>query len=183
VSEKPSYIGLLNAIAVGEGQAECYLEAWASTTASDDVRHVLTTVAIREGEHSKAFTKRLCELGYSVRPRDEEQAAARMAIACSTELTDREKFEKLGLTTLVDETKPDFFSTMFNDRTIDIQTGALLGRYIAEERDSGRMFRACYGELCEAEGMGSSAASSGTDASGSLARIEQLLEQLVSKLS
>ena len=26
----------------------------------------------------------------------------------------------------------------------DIQTGALLGRYIAEERDSGRRLRACY---------------------------------------
>ena len=29
---------------------------------------------------------------------------------------------------------------MFNDATIDIQTGALLGRYISEERDSTRMF-------------------------------------------
>ena len=39
---------------------------------------------------------------------------------------------------------------MFNDTTIDITTGQLLGRYIAEERDSGRKLRECYGLLKEA---------------------------------
>ena len=33
---------------------------------------------------------------------------------------------------------PDIFSGFFTDSTIDIQTGALLGRYICEERDTGR---------------------------------------------
>ena len=41
----------------------------------------------------------------------------------------------------------DPFGKMFDDTTIDIQTGELLGRYIAEERDSGRILRACYEEL------------------------------------
>jgi rubrerythrin len=181
LSEKPSYVGLLNAIAVGESQAECYLEAWASTTPRDDVRQVLTTIALREGEHGKAFAKRLCELGYSVLPRDEDKAAERLAIAASCELSDREKFEKLGLSAPIDDSKPDIFSAMFNDRSIDIQTGALLGRYIAEERDSGRMFQDCYTALC-ADDAGSNGRSNGADTNGSLGRIEQLLEQLVTKL-
>ena len=63
MSEKPSYIGLLNAIAVGETQAECYLSAWAGTTPDDAVRQVLTTIALREGEHASAFAKRINELG------------------------------------------------------------------------------------------------------------------------
>jgi hypothetical protein len=40
---------------------------------------------------------------------------------------------------------------MFEDTTIDIQTGALLGRYIAEERDSGRRLRACHQALKRAD--------------------------------
>ena len=40
---------------------------------------------------------------------------------------------------------------MFDDTTIDPQTGALLGRFIAEERDSLRMFQACYQALCTEE--------------------------------
>jgi hypothetical protein len=142
---------------------------------------VLTTIALREGEHGKSFAKRLCELGYSVIPRDEDRAAERLAIGASTELSDKEKFEKLDLCAPVDESRPDVFSAMFNDRSIDIQTGTLLGRYIAEERDSGRILRDCYGQLCQAESNGSgNGHANGAD--GSLGRIEQLLEQLVSKL-
>ena len=33
------------------------------------------------------------------------------------------------------------------DTTIDPQTGALLGRFIAEERDTGRRLKACYQAL------------------------------------
>ena len=39
---------------------------------------------------------------------------------------------------------PDIFDKFFSDHSIDVQTGELLGRYIAEERDSGRRLRACY---------------------------------------
>jgi len=66
MSEAPSYIGLLNRISVAESNAECYLDAWANTTSHPGVRQVISTVALREGEHGKAFAKRLCELGYSV---------------------------------------------------------------------------------------------------------------------
>ncbi len=96
MSDKPSYLGLLNAIANGESQAECYLNAWAATTPDDGVRQVISTVALREGEHGKAFAKRLCELGYTVLPREDPKFDEKMAIAGDKHLTDREKFEKLG---------------------------------------------------------------------------------------
>ncbi len=50
MSDKPSYLGLLNAIAVGESQAHCYLSAWIGETNDVDVKATLSTVAAREGE-------------------------------------------------------------------------------------------------------------------------------------
>ncbi len=145
MSEKPSYLGLLNAIAVAEAEAEVYLNQWADVTERDDVRQVIRTVALREGEHAKAFEKRICELGFEVRPGRPDPD--RRAVAASAELSDREKFEKLGVGDDPGE-GPDIFAGMFADTSIDIQTGGLLGRYIAEERDSGRMLRGCYQALC-----------------------------------
>jgi len=177
MDEKPSYLALLNRIAHAESDAECYLNAWAESTSRDDVRQIISTVALREGEHGKAFAKRICELGYAMEPAAESKMAERMPITSSTTLTDREKFEKLGFGQPTDTSKPDQFVAFFNDPTIDIQTGALLGRYIAEERDSGRMFQACYAQLCAEENGGV-----GSAAGPSLARIESLLEQLVARL-
>ena len=74
MSDKPSYLGLLNAIALGESRAHCYLSAWIEVTPSDDVRRVLATVAAREGEHGMAFAKRLNELGYGVLERDDPKS-------------------------------------------------------------------------------------------------------------
>jgi hypothetical protein len=180
MSDKPSYLGLLNAISNAETDAECYLDAWAKTTPRDDVRSIISTVALREGEHGKAFAKRICELGYALQPRVDESVKDKMAIVSSTSLTDREKFEKLDIARPVDPNKPDIFSTMFNDTNIDIQTGQLLGRYIAEERDSGRLLRGCYEQLC-AEEEGRSSGNASTEAR--LARVEALLEELVAKVS
>jgi hypothetical protein len=179
--DKPSYLGLLNAIALAESEAECYLNAWADATPNPAVRQVISTVALREGEHGKAFAKRICELGYTLRPKEGGNGAAKMDIAASRDLSDREKFEKLdvGQQREADE-GDDIFTSMFRDKSIDIQTGALLGRYIAEERDSGRMLRACYSELCAAENGGASASSS-AQLSAQLGRIEELLEKLVAK--
>jgi hypothetical protein len=174
--DKPSYIDLLNLISVAESNAECYLDEWAKTTPHPGVRQVISTIALREGEHGKAFAKRLCELGYTVVPRDNPDGAEKMAIAGSTTLSDKEKFEKLNLCT-ENVAADEFFSNVFKDTEIDIQTGGLLGRYIAEERDSGRMLRACYAELC-AEGDGP-ASNGALDAR--LTRIEDLLDQLVGK--
>jgi hypothetical protein len=149
VSDKPSYLGLLNAISLGESEAHCYLNAWADTTPSPEVKAVLLTVAHREGEHGLSFAKRINELGYSLMPRENAKFAEQMAIA-SSDRTDLEKFEALGQGR-PESDGPDIFAGMFNDTTIDITTGQLLGRYIAEERDSGRLLRHCYSLLQEAD--------------------------------
>jgi hypothetical protein len=149
MSEKPKYLGLLNAISLGESAAHCYLTAWADVTPSDEVKAVLLKVAAREGEHGLSFAKRINELGYQLRRKDDPGFEKRMAIASSTKKSDLEKMEKLGFGQLDSTDRPDFFDDIFKDHSIDIRTGELLGRYIAEERDSGRVLRDCYLQLKE----------------------------------
>jgi hypothetical protein len=53
--------------------------------------------------------------------------------------------EALGIGQGADaEDKPDVFHDFFKDQSIDVQTGEMLGRYVAEERESGRLPRDCY---------------------------------------
>jgi rubrerythrin len=148
-SEKPSYLGLLNAVSLAETQAHCYLTEWARVTSSPDVRKVLLTVAAREGEHGMAFAKRINELGFELRPQADDRGDRALEIVRS-ECSDLEKMEALGLSKLDTKDDPDPFDGFFKDHSIDIRTGEMLGRYIAEERDSARMLRACYEQLCEA---------------------------------
>src|SRR5215467_5569064 len=63
---EPTYLPLLNSIAVNECKGEALLSAWAATTKDKALGDALRFVAIREGEHSMAFTKRMCELGHAV---------------------------------------------------------------------------------------------------------------------
>lgn len=164
MSDKPSYLGLLNAIAVAEARAHEYLNAWIAVTPSPEVAAVLRTVAAREGEHGMSFAKRLDELGFEVRWKDDPEHARRLEIAGSSECSDLEKMKALGLHRIDTGTKPDIFDKFFEDHSIDIRTGELLGRYIAEERDSGRRLRACYQQLKkQAKANGSPATDRGDD--------------------
>lgn len=142
--KKPSYLGLLNALAIGEGEAAEYLRGWAEVTKDDDVRKALRTVIAREAEHSAVFTKRLDELGYGVLPKPSPDHAKRVRLAKSTK-SDLEKLEAFGFDR--DPSTPDIFDRMFNNHDIDIATGALLGRYIAEERDTLRLLNGVYRKL------------------------------------
>jgi rubrerythrin len=148
MSDKPSYLGLLNAVSLAETAAYEYLTAWAAVTPHDGVKATLLAVAAREGEHGMSFAKRINELGYNLRPgADDPKRAERMAIACSTEISDFDKMHALGVARIAEDagkSGPDVFDQFFSDHSIDIQTGEMLGRYIAEERDSGRRLRACY---------------------------------------
>jgi hypothetical protein len=179
MTEKPSYLGLLNAIAVGERGGEQLFEAWACATTNDDVRCVARTVALREGEHARSFAKRIDELGFGVIDRDDPDLPARIEIAASTKLTDREKFEKLGFNR-EPRPGPDVFAKFFEDTTMDIETGTLMGRYVSEERDTGRRLRACYSALvaCDDAAMGS-ASTTVDELSARLERIECALAELV----
>jgi rubrerythrin len=172
MSDKPSYLGLLNAIAVAEAQAHQYLTAWADCTPSPDVRRVLLTVAAREGEHGMSFAKRINELGYEVRCNDDSDMRKAMELVTS-DRSDLKKMEKLKLNTLDTGDKPDVFDGLFKDHSIDIRTGELLGRYIAEERDTGRLLRSCYDQLSAAEKTGTA-----QPASDSLASLDAKVDAL-----
>jgi hypothetical protein len=137
---KPTYLGLLNAIAVGETAAEPVFLTWAETTKDKRLAKTLRFVGMREGEHGKAFAKRMLELGYDVRWPDEPNTKS-LEIAASAK-TDAQKFRALKLGKKPGTT--DVFDGMFADKTIDPITGGLLGRYIAEERDSGHRLAAEY---------------------------------------
>lgn len=144
---RPSYLGLLNAVSVAETAAEPFLLAWADTTSDKELADTLRFVAMREGEHGKAFAKRMLELGYEVRQPGEAGPSDAMRIATSKK-SDVAKFRALKLHK--GPGKTDIFDTMFMDKNIDPVTGGLLGRYIAEERDSGRRLAAQYDRLTAA---------------------------------
>ena len=162
MSDTPSYLGLLNAIAVGEAQAHAYLTCWIETSSNPDVKAVLATVAAREGEHGMSFAKRINELGYTVRPSKDEAAFEKRMKIASSNMSDLEKMEKLGTGQLDTGDQPDVFDKFFSDHSIDIATGALLGRYIVEERDSARLLANCYRAL-KANAAGSTSAPSPAD--------------------
>lgn len=156
---KPSYLGLLNAIAVAETAAEPLFEAWAEKTDDPQLAETLRFVGLREGEHGKAFAKRMLELGYEVRPPEQPGPDPELLKIAGSRRSDLRKFAELGFGSQTGET--DVFDNMFGDKTIDPQTGGLLGRYIAEERDSGRRLRAEHDRLREAEEQRKAAKKSG----------------------
>ncbi len=141
---KPSYVGLLNAIAVGEAAAEPIFTGWADTTKDKKLAGALRFVGMREREHGVAFAKRLLELGFDVRQPTDDPVATSVAVARS-DMSDLAKFRALEFGRGPAES--DVFDGMFADKTIDPTTGALLGRYIAEERDSARRLAAEYERL------------------------------------
>jgi hypothetical protein len=151
MSLKPTYLGLLNAIAVGEARGHALLSAWKGATDDANLAEVLNVVAIREQEHSAAFTKRLCELGFSVREKPSSQFDENLRLAASG-APDVEKFQRiLGYRPEGSESAEnadDPLADVFSDRTIDPQTGALLGRFVAEERDSERRLRGALANAC-----------------------------------
>ena len=145
MSDQPTYLKLLRGIANAESDAHCYLTAWCETTTNPDVRSVLTTVASREGEHGMSFAKRVVELGFEFERQEDSSLAEKMAVARSNR-SDKEKAEYFGLTRA--ENTLSFFDNVFKDHSIDIRTGELLGRYIAEEHDTARLAKCCYDALC-----------------------------------
>ena len=153
---KPRFLGLLNEIAEAEKRGHRYLTVWADRCTDPDLEPVLRTVAAREAEHSASFARRVVELGFRVRPReDTEEERTRMEIVRSG-LDDRATFEGLGYGPSRSDEEPDTFDRYFSDHTIDPATGALLGRFIAEERDSARLLSAAYHSLLERDTTGGS---------------------------
>ena len=144
MADKPSYLGMLNAIAVAETSAASVFSDWADSTSDKRLEKTLRLVAMREAEHGLAFAKRVMELGYEVRDPEGDPSAALRKIAESK----RTDLSKLGAMKFNRSPGgPDVFDSMFGDKTIDPVTGGLLGRYIAEERDTGFKLKAEFDRL------------------------------------
>ena len=77
--EKPTYLGLLNAISLAESAAGVYLEAWANVTPNEDLACTLRLVAARERSHGEVFCRRIAELGFSLRRKTDPRDARRLA--------------------------------------------------------------------------------------------------------
>ena len=137
MTAKPTYLGLLNAISNGETQAARYFKAWLALTTDPDVLPVVQLVAIREAEHGMAFEKRIVELGYTLIERPNPAAEEKLVYLSDSTRSDLDRLLYLGY----GEPRDDPFGKLFEDHSIDPQTGALLGRYVAEERDSIRRLR------------------------------------------
>lgn len=140
MSDKPTYLGLLNAISVGEQRGGEILSVWAAATPDPELAKTLSIVAIREREHAASFAKRMCELGFEVRLRPSTTFDAHLTLAAS-HASDTEKFVQI-LPKRREAREQDPLNHLFDDTSIDPQTGALLGRFIAEERDSERLLEA-----------------------------------------
>jgi hypothetical protein len=141
---EPTYLPLLNSIAVNECKGDALLSAWADATSDTELAATLRFVAIREREHAAAFTKRMCELGHAVCEDTAYQVFKDfpgLLAFIGSDASDTEKVARFGGN---GEEGKDPFRGFFNDTSIDPDTGALLGRYIAEERDSGRRLRSQY---------------------------------------
>jgi hypothetical protein len=174
---EPTFLPLLNSIAVNECKGEALLSAWADATADQELESVLRFVAIREGEHAAAFTKRMCELGYPVCEDTAYQVFKNFDGLLSfvgSSASDVEKITRLRGDNSAEQKDP--FRGFFNDTTIDPQTGALLGRYIAEERDSGRRLKAQYDRICSAGTAAGTAV--GSEIAELRARVDELCEEI-----
>jgi hypothetical protein len=149
-AEKPRYLGLLNAISLAEAEAGVYLEAWANATDDTELAETLRLVAARETSHGELFCRRLCELGYTLLPKVDPKAAARLARYANPKISD---CEKVG----PERAEP---GDTFADIRANIAAGAydamtcnMLQWYINEEGDSGRRLRDAYAKVRAKAGM------------------------------
>jgi ferritin len=147
---KPPYLGLLNAISLAESEAGVYLEAWANATDDAELAGTLRFVAARETSHGELFCRRLCELGYELRPKTDPKAAARLARYANPKISDCEKVgperEEVG------DTFADIRQGIAAG-AYDAMTCNMLQWYVNEEDDSGRRLREAYAKVRAKAGM------------------------------
>lgn len=172
--DRPGYIKMLSMIAVGEARGAEAFKCWAQTTEHEAFAGTLNTIAIREAEHASAFEKRLCELGYPVDGSVDADFESMMQVF-ESDASDIEKLICFGADKAVFD---DPFDDVFKDKTIDPQSGALLGRFIAEERSSIAMLQDCYKQLSQGSAKGNGAAEAADMGGVSLADICEAVTSL-----
>lgn len=140
-AEKPEYLGLLNAISLAESQAGVYLRAWANVTEDCELAETLRFVAARESNHGETFCRRIAELGFELKPKNDPKAEEYLLKLANPKVPD---CEKIGS----ERTEgADVFADI--DKAIaagkyDPMTENMLRWYIAEERDSGKRLKKQY---------------------------------------
>jgi hypothetical protein len=139
-SEKPPYLGLLNAISLAETSAGHYLRAWADATPDEDLACILRFVAARETSHGEVFCRRIAELGYELRQKTDPSNGKRLAKLANPAISD---LDKIGDEREEAEPFRDIKRQLAAGH-YDPMTANLLGWYIAEEGDSGRRLREAY---------------------------------------
>ena len=152
---KPSYLGLLNAISLAESEAGVYLEAWANATDDADLAATLRLVAARESSHGELFCRRLCELGYELRPKADPKSAGRLARYANPRISDCEKVgpERAEAGDTFADIRANIAAGVY-----DTMTCNMLQWYINEEVDSGGRLREAYAKVRAKAGMTPSAA-------------------------
>lgn len=137
--------GLLCALAVAGWRTAQVLTAWRDTTTDTLLAQVLTQSAVRQRAHGAAFAKRCSELGQAPGETPCAEFGQALAVARSAS-SDTRKFERL-LEFSAAGTAPDPLAQLFDEMPIDPITGALLGRFVAETRDSERRLYHEYSRL------------------------------------
>lgn len=183
-SEKPRYLGLLNAISLAESAAGQYLEAWADATSDADLACTLRLVAARETSHGEVFCRRIAELGYSLKPKSDPEAESRFACYADPKIPDIDKLPKRE-----DGDPFGDIRVALKRGEFDPMTANLLTWYIAEEEDSGRRLRDAYACVrAKASAPAHSASAPDTEAlmacmSEGFARLEKSIDRLAKTLA
>jgi len=157
-ADKPSYLGLLNAISLAETEAGHYLTAWANATDDEELASTLRFVAARETSHGELFCRRLAELGYELRQKADPKAAARLARYANPKISDCEKVgpEREEGGDLFAEIRANIAAGVYDDMTCN-----MLQWYINEEVDSGARLNKVYAKVRAKAGMSSAKKSNG----------------------
>lgn len=143
--DMPSYAGLLGKIVVSETCKAAAFERWSKQTADVALSKTLRLVALRDAMHAGTFKKRLNELGCPV----EGDVGPALEVQIQLYESDAGDLDKLKCFSANRDAYDHSFDTLFADRTIDPMTGCLLGRYLAEGRDSLRLLDECYQALID----------------------------------
>ena len=150
---KPRYLGLLNAISVGERNAGRYLQAWADVTPDADLRRTLGLVAAREATHAEVFRQRIERLGFSLRDREDMDQAERLSMYSDPVRPDLDKIRRFRREQdLAGDADPfTAIEQRIADESVDSLTRDTLRWYVHEERDSLELLAALCARLEAAE--------------------------------
>ncbi len=142
---RPTFLKVLNGLAGAEWSAHLEFGAWAKVTRNEALRPLLLLVAAREGEHALSFEKRIIDLGFTRLPRPKANHEECLRVLSDPSVSDLNKLEFFGYGDGGEyASETDTFTTLFEDRSMDIETSTLMGRYVGEERDTSRRLRAAY---------------------------------------